>query len=163
MMSSSDVIMRWQAGRTGNISWRGSLRVVKKRIEKRRGSLLSWIMMRTEFRRYRWKRSWWRVDGDVASVEWWNWWRIYCWCWRWRWSSFHRLSWTVSASMHVPLTVLWVWVSFFWTPPFFPICSSAPSRFWVCLSAKTHLKTTPPNCTKTAKGELKYQQNKTLL
>jgi len=63
-------------------------------------------------------------------------------CWR----NFHRLSWTVSASVHVSFTVLGVWICFLWASPFLAICSSAPSWLWVYFSAKSHFKTSPPNC-----------------
>lgn len=90
-----------------------------------------------------------RSDGGEVSVDWWQ--RVYysssCsswWCYSW--SKFHRLSWTISASVHVSLTIFGVRERLLWASPFLPICSSAPPWLWVCFSAKTHLKTTPPNC-----------------
>jgi hypothetical protein len=42
---------------------------------------------------------------------------------------FHRLSWTVAATVHVALTVLGVWVCFLRAPPFFSI--SPPTSSWL--------------------------------
>ena len=94
------------------------------------------------------------VYGKV-SVDWWDrWWKVVgggvccrcCCCCCSSWCNFHRLSWTISASVHVSLTVLGIWVCFLWAPPLLPICSSAPSWLWVYFSAKSHLKTSPANC-----------------
>ena len=45
--------------------------------------------------------------------------------------SFHMLSWTLTASVHVPLTVLLIRDCFFATPPFLPIRSSTSPWLWI--------------------------------
>lgn len=70
------------------------------------------------------------------------------WChslWRlWDGLCFHRLSWTVAASVHVPLTIFWVWICILRTSPLLPICSPTPSRlriqFLPIKWAPTHCK-----------------------
>lgn len=52
-----------------------------------------------------------------------------------RLSRFHKLSWTLTASLHVPLTVLFLWNNFLATPPFLPICSSTSPSLWIRIHA----------------------------
>lgn len=46
---------------------------------------------------------------------------------------FHRLSWTVAATVHMALTVLGVWVCFLGAPPFFSISPPTSPWLWVHL------------------------------
>lgn len=91
---------------------------------------------------------------SIKFGDWWDWLLIWsvcvccCWCW---FQNFHRLSWTIFPSVHVPLTVLWIWVCLFGAPPFLAISSSTPTRLRVYFSPQTHLQVVPSNCSQTNK------------
>ena len=63
----------------------------------------------------------------AAASSYSQWWHIRWWLSHSLW--FHRLSWTVAATVHVSLTVLGVWVGFLGAPPLFPI--SPPASSWL--------------------------------
>ena len=87
-------------------------------------------------------------NGEVGiSISTWNSSRL---------RSFHKLSWTLAPSVHVPLTVLVIWDCFFATPPFLPICSSTSS--WLRIQLIFILQgqgSTTQNWTKTKEKEKK--------
>jgi len=116
-----------------------------------------------------WFRRWWckRRKSSIEFGDWWDWllllllvvlvlvsWSICVWWWRCCFQNFHRLSWTIFPSVHVPLTVLRIWVCLFGAPPFFAISSSTPPRLRVYFSPQTHLQIVPSNCTQQKKSIL---------
>lgn len=77
------------------------------------------------------------VDAAAAAIHWeWNR-EVGVWAWShpntciMRLRSFHKLSWTLTASLHVPFAVLFLCNSFVATPPLLPICSSTSPRLWI--------------------------------
>jgi len=60
---------------------------------------------------------------------------------------FHRLSWTMTISVDVPLTVLVISHCLLGASPFLAICSTASSRFWirVCIGVPL-IKRCPAHC-----------------
>ena len=59
--------------------------------------------------------------------------------------AFHRLSWTMAASVHMPFTVLLVSNCVSWAPPFLPVGPTAPSRFRITVIWKPHIESSPPH------------------
>lgn len=64
----------------------------------------------------------WRCSGGSSDKSGWWWWWWHC-LW------FHRLSWTVAATVHVALTVFGVRVCFLRASPFFSI--GPPTSSWL--------------------------------
>ena len=110
------------------------------------------IVLRVVLVSLRWSKRW----KSINFGDWWDCllcWRsiwvcvccCHCWWWCCCFQNFHRLSWTILPSVHVPLTVLRIWVCFFWASPFLAISSSTPTWLRVYFSSQTHLKVVPSN------------------
>jgi hypothetical protein len=62
------------------------------------------------------------------------------------WLAFHRLSWTMAAPVHMPLTILLIGNCISWAPPFLSICPSTPSWLRISVAGETHMESTPWHC-----------------
>ena len=74
--------------------------------------------------------------------------------------AFHRLSWTMAASVYVPFTILLVSYSIPWAPPFLPISPTTPSRLRISVVARvTKMESAPSHYVDWESGRKRRKKN----